>query len=85
MAVSFSGDVGGVVALVAVLSFTIGLVRRGEAGTVVSSVRGELGFFPLDLEDPTNADWLSWEATSTRGADTGVIEAVCSEENDIGL
>ena len=85
MAVSINGDVGGVVAFVTVLLFDIELARLGEAGAGLSSVRGELGFFPLDLEDPVGVGWLSGEAISTRGLGIGVIEAVCNDEKVIGL
>jgi hypothetical protein len=85
LAVSFNGDVGGVVTLVRLLLFDIELARRGEAGIGVSSVRGELCFFPLDLEDPNKAGWLSSAVLSTRSVDGGVIEAVCREEKVIGL
>jgi hypothetical protein len=61
------------------------LARRGDAGTGVSSVFGELGFLPLGLSDPAGAGWPSDEAMSRRGLGFGVVEAECSEEKVIGL
>ena len=53
LAVSFNGDVGGVVTLFEAL--LVELARLGEAGTGISSVRGELGFFPFALDGITEA------------------------------
>ena len=85
MTVSFNGDVGGVITLMAALLLDIALARLEETSIGVSSVRGELGFFPLGLKGPIDAGWLSCEAISTRGVDVGIMVAVCRDEKVIGL